>query len=47
MTEEKSIGKLSFPELIILLALNDKGWFGSSEQSFKFGLAGAFLFELD
>jgi hypothetical protein len=47
MTEEENIGKLSFPELIILLALNDKGWFGSSEQSFKFGLAGAILFELD
>ncbi|MGA3012712.1 MAG: GPP34 family phosphoprotein [Bacteroidales bacterium] len=47
MAEEEINGKLSFPELIILLALNDKGWFGSSEQRFKFGLAGAILFILD
>lgn len=47
MTEEETISGLSFAELIILLALNDKGWFGSSEQRFKFGLAGAILFELD
>jgi hypothetical protein len=46
MTEENSI-TLSFPETIVLLALNDKGWFGSSEQRIKFGLAGALLFELE
>jgi hypothetical protein len=37
---------LSFLEKIILLALDDKGWFGNSEHSIKFGLAGAILFEL-
>lgn len=36
---------LSFLEKIILLALDDKGWFGNSEHSIKFGLAGAILFE--
>jgi golgi phosphoprotein 3 len=45
---EKTVKKteLSLPEKIILLALNDKGWFGSSESIIKFGLAGAILFEL-
>ena len=37
---------LEFLEKVILLALDDKGWFGSSEHSIKFGLAGAILFEL-
>jgi len=37
---------LSFLEKVILLALNDKGWFGNSEHKIKFGLAGAILFEL-
>lgn len=37
---------LTFLEKIILLALDDKGWFGNSENSIKFGLAGAILFEL-
>lgn len=37
---------LSFLEEVILLALDDKGWFGNSEHSIKFGLAGAILFEL-
>lgn len=37
---------LTFPEKIILLALDDKGWFGNSENSIKFGLAGALIFEL-
>jgi hypothetical protein len=46
MTEENS-SNLSFPETIVLLALNDKGWFGNSEQRIKFGLAGALLFELE
>ena len=44
--EEKN-NTLSFLETIILLALNDKGWFGNSEQRIKFGLAGAVLFELE
>jgi hypothetical protein len=38
--------KLTFLEKIILLALDDKGWFGNSENSIKFGLAGAILYEL-
>jgi hypothetical protein len=46
MTEENS-SSLSFPETIVLLALNDKGWFGNSEQRIRFGLAGALLFELE
>jgi hypothetical protein len=37
---------LSFLEKVILLALDDKGWFGNSEHSIKFGLAGTILFEL-
>jgi hypothetical protein len=37
---------LNFLEKVILLALDDKGWFGNSEHSIKFGLAGAILFEL-
>ncbi|MCX6243538.1 MAG: GPP34 family phosphoprotein [Bacteroidetes bacterium] len=37
---------LSYFEKIILLALDDKGWFGSSEHKIKFGLAGAILYEL-
>ena len=37
---------LSFLEKIILLALDDKGWFGNSENSIKFGIAGAILYEL-
>jgi hypothetical protein len=43
---EKNI-TLSFLETIVLLALNDKGWFGISEQRIKFGLAGAVLFDLE
>jgi hypothetical protein len=42
---EKKTG-LNFLEKVILLALDDKGWFGNSEHSIKFGLAGAILFEL-
>lgn len=37
---------LTFLKKIILLALDDKGWFGSAEHKIKFGLAGAILFEL-
>ncbi len=37
---------LAFLHKIVLLALDDKGWFGSSEHKIKFGLVGAILFEL-
>jgi hypothetical protein len=47
MTAEENSNVLSFTETIVLLALNDKGWFGNSEQRIKFGLAGAVLFELE
>jgi len=45
---EKSAKKteLTFLEKIVLLALDDKGWFGNSEHKIKFGLAGGILFEL-
>ena len=45
---EKTIKKseLTFLEKLILLALDDKGWFGTAEHRIKFGLAGAILFEL-
>jgi hypothetical protein len=38
--------ELSFLQKIVLLALDDKGWFGASEHKVKFGLVGAILFEL-
>lgn len=38
--------ELTFLEKIVLLALDDKGWFGNAEHKIKFGLAGAILFEL-
>jgi len=38
--------ELTFLQKIILLALDDKGWFGASEHKIKFGLVGAILFEL-
>jgi hypothetical protein len=47
MEKEEENNKLTFLETIVLLALNDKGWFGNSEQRIKFGLAGAILFTLD
>jgi Golgi phosphoprotein 3 len=47
MEKEEKDSTLSFLETIILLALNDKGWFGNSEQRIKFGLAGAVIFELE
>ncbi|MGA2823795.1 MAG: GPP34 family phosphoprotein [Bacteroidales bacterium] len=47
MEKEEKNSALSFFETIVLLALNDKGWFGNSEQRIKFGLAGAVLFELE
>ena len=37
---------LTFLQKIVLLALDDKGWFGSAEHKIKFGLVGAILFEL-
>ncbi len=38
--------ELTFLEKIVLLALDDKGWFGTAEHKIKFGLVGAILFEL-
>lgn len=38
--------EITFLESIVLLALDDKGWFGSTEHRVKFGLVGAILFEL-
>jgi hypothetical protein len=46
MNKTDSKTGLSFLEKVILLALDDKGWFGNAEHSIKFGLAGAILFEL-
>jgi golgi phosphoprotein 3 len=37
---------LSFLEKVVLLGMDDKGWFGNSEHKIKFGLTGAILFEL-
>ena len=42
---EKTV-ELTFLQKIVLLALDDKGWFGSAEHKIKFGLVGAILFEL-
>ena len=38
--------ELTLTEKIVLLALDNKGWFGSSEHNIKFGLTGAILFQL-
>lgn len=46
MKNEENISKPTFYEIIVLLALNDKGWFGLSENRVRFGLAGAVLFML-
>jgi hypothetical protein len=46
MTKSEINSELSFLQKIVLLALDDKGWFGSSEHKIKFGLVGAILFEL-
>jgi hypothetical protein len=46
MDTEEKIFELTFLQKIVLLALDDKGWFGSSEHKIKFGLVGAILFEL-
>ncbi len=46
MDKAEIITELAFLQKIVLLALDDKGWFGSSEHKIKFGLVGAILFEL-
>ncbi|MDP4281417.1 MAG: GPP34 family phosphoprotein, partial [Bacteroidota bacterium] len=48
MPAEKTTKKtgLNFLEQIVLLAIDDKGWFGNTEHTIKFGLASAILFEL-
>jgi|GEM_PF-934958 len=46
MDKSEKTNELTFLQKIILLALDDKGWFGSSEHKIKFGLVGAILFEL-
>ena len=46
MTKSELNTELTFLQKIVLLALDDKGWFGSSEHKIKFGLVGAILFEL-
>lgn len=46
MVEHLINAELSFLQKIVLLALDDKGWFGASEHKVKFGLVGAILFEL-
>ncbi len=46
MEKSEKIVELNLLQQVILLALDDKGWFGSSEHKLKFGLMGAILFEL-
>jgi len=46
MKNEDHKSEITFLESIVLLGLNDKGWFGNSESRIRFGLAGALLFEL-
>jgi hypothetical protein len=46
MNKPEENSKLTFLQKIVLLALDDKGWFGSSEHKIKFGIVGAILFEL-
>jgi predicted transcriptional regulator len=46
MEKKKTNGEVSFLEKIVLLAINEKGWFGSCENNIKFGIAGAIIFEL-
>jgi hypothetical protein len=38
--------ELTFLQKVVLLALDDKGWFGASEHKIKFGIVAAILFEL-
>ena len=46
MDKQEKIMELTFLQKIVLLALDDKGWFGTAEHKIKFGLCGAILFEL-
>lgn len=46
MEEDATTAGLSFLETIVLLGLDDKGWFANSEHRIKYGMAGAILFEL-
>ncbi|MDP1621489.1 MAG: GPP34 family phosphoprotein [Bacteroidales bacterium] len=46
MDKKEKKSDLTFLQKIVLLALDDKGWFGSTEHKIKFGLVGAILFEL-
>ncbi|HNY03423.1 MAG TPA: GPP34 family phosphoprotein [Bacteroidales bacterium] len=46
MDKSEKKGDLTLLQRIVLLALDDKGWFGPSEHKLKFGLVGAILFEL-
>jgi hypothetical protein len=46
MDKSAKMMELTFLQKIVLLAMDDKGWFGSAEHKIKFGLAGAILFEL-
>ncbi|MCX6306074.1 MAG: GPP34 family phosphoprotein [Bacteroidetes bacterium] len=46
MDKSEKISELTYLQKIVLLALDDKGWFGSSEHKIKFGLVAAILFEL-
>lgn len=46
MDNAEENNELTLLQQIVLLALDDKGWFGSSEHKIKFGLTGAILFEL-
>jgi hypothetical protein len=46
MDKQDKQQELTFLQQIVLLALDDKGWFGPAEHKIKFGLVGAILFEL-
>ena len=46
MDKSEKMTELTYLQKIVLLALDDKGWFGSSEHKIKFGLVGAILFKL-
>jgi hypothetical protein len=39
-------GDLTNLEKLVLLGLDDKGWFGNSENTIKFGLVGMIIYEL-
>lgn len=46
MAKAEKQSDLSNLEKIVLLGLDDKGWFGNSENNIKFGIAGAIIYEL-